>query len=97
MAAGKAIAAPRQENLMEVLTEGVDALGFEPEDLDGMNAALRRLVEDAGLRERLGAEARRTIARRGLTWEGNAARIIDAFREVAAGRPAVAAATGAAS
>jgi glycosyltransferase involved in cell wall biosynthesis len=86
MAAGKAIVAPRQDNLMEVLTEGVDGVCFTPEDAAGLEAALPPLVSDDALRRRLGAEAQRTIERRGLTWEGNAARIVQVFEEVRAGR-----------
>jgi glycosyltransferase involved in cell wall biosynthesis len=86
MAAGKAIVAPRQDNLMEILTEGADGVCFTPEDAAGLEEAVAALVRDDGLRRRLGEEARRTIERRGLTWEGNAARIVQAFEEVRAGR-----------
>jgi glycosyltransferase involved in cell wall biosynthesis len=86
MAAGKAIVAPRQDNLMEILTEGADGVCFTPEDAGGLEEAVAALVRDDGLRRRLGEEARRTIERRGLTWEGNAARIVQVFGEVRAGR-----------
>ncbi|HJT75931.1 MAG TPA: glycosyltransferase family 4 protein [Gemmataceae bacterium] len=91
LAAGMAILAPRQENLMEILTEGEDAVCFTPEDAAGLEASLLRLVQDEGLRRRLGAAARQTIHRRGLTWAGNAARIVQAFEELRAARPAAAA------
>jgi len=79
MAAGKAIAAPRQANLLEVLTEGVDALCFAPENLPELTDAVRRIVADCAFRRRLGAEAQRTIARRELTWSGNARRIVATY------------------
>ena len=86
MAAGKAILAPRQDNLLEVLTEGSDAVCFTPEDPGELETALRRLVSDEALRLRLGTEARRTIQRRGLTWDGNAAKIVQVAAELLAER-----------
>ncbi len=86
MAAGKAIIAPRQENLLEVLTEDEDALCFTPEDLTSLESALVFAVTDHALRYKLGVQARRTIDRRGLTWEGNAARVVQVFEELRAGR-----------
>jgi glycosyltransferase involved in cell wall biosynthesis len=82
MAAGKAIIAPRQENLLEVLTEDEDALCFTPEDLMSLETALVQAVNDDALRYKLGEQARRTIDRRGLTWEGNAARVVQVFEEL---------------
>jgi glycosyltransferase involved in cell wall biosynthesis len=82
MAAGKAIIAPRQPNLLEVLTEDVDALCFERENLPELVGAVRRVVSDRSLRQRLGAEAQRTIAREDLTWSGNARRIVAAFESL---------------
>lgn len=91
MAAGKAIVAPRQRNLQEVLTDDVDAIFFAPEHLEMLRAALARVVFDGALRRRLGEAARRTIERRRLTWEGSAARIVETFEESigAAAAPAV--------
>jgi glycosyltransferase involved in cell wall biosynthesis len=82
MAAGKAIVAPHQENLLEILTEGGDALCFPPEDRKALEVVLCRLVEDESLRRRLGEEAKRTIERRGLTWAGNASRIVNVASEL---------------
>jgi len=86
MAAGKAIVAPRQENLLEVLTEDVDALCFTPEDVESLETALVQTVIDGALRSKLGEQARRTIDERGFTWAGNALRLVQAFEEVRAGR-----------
>jgi glycosyltransferase involved in cell wall biosynthesis len=79
MAARKAIVAPRQPNLAEVLTDGVDALFFSPEDAMSLQGALARVVADEGLRRRLGDGASQTIAGKDLTWAGNARRIIGTF------------------
>ena len=74
MAAGRAIVAPDRPNIRELLTDGVDALLVPPEELA---MALDRVLQDDELRRRLGAAARATVARRNLTWTGNAARIVE--------------------
>lgn len=76
MALGKAILAPDQPNIREVLTPGVDALLFEPDQPIEMARAIIRLAGDAGARERLGNAARTTIDARGFTWRANAERIL---------------------
>lgn len=75
MAAGKAILAPDQPNIAEILTDGADAVLFSPADDVAMGRALARLVDDAALRARLGAAARETLVRKDLTWDGNARRV----------------------
>ncbi len=75
MAAGKPIVASDLPVLREVLTDDVDALLVEPEDLDAWQRALRRLVDPA-LRQRLG---RRALARFEAqhTWDLRAQRVLD--------------------
>lgn len=75
MAVGRAILAPDQPNIREVLTDGFDALLFPPEDEIGFRAALARLCADEGLRRRLGATAAASLEARGFTWDANARRI----------------------
>ena len=87
MAGAKAIVAPRQANLLEVVTDGVDAICFSESDRAGLQTALGRVVQDASLRNNLGREARATIERRCFTWNGNAERIIQTFEEVGAPAP----------
>ncbi|HET6574981.1 MAG TPA: glycosyltransferase family 4 protein [Fimbriiglobus sp.] len=51
----------------ELFTDGVDAVGHAPGDAASLAGAIGRLAADAGLRERIGAAARRTaVARFGL-------------------------------
>jgi glycosyltransferase involved in cell wall biosynthesis len=83
MAAQKAIVAPRQSNLQEVLTDGHDALLFSPEHPAELESTLVRLSRDEVLRRELGRRARATIDTRNLTWDGNASRIIQVFEEIA--------------
>lgn len=76
MAAGRAIVAPDQPNIREVLSDGETAVLFAPGEQGSMWQAIRRLAADAALRQRLGAAARAEIARRDYTWKGNAARVV---------------------
>jgi glycosyltransferase involved in cell wall biosynthesis len=77
MAMSKPIVAPRQDNITELLAEDREALTFAPGDVDGMAAALARLVASAEDRARLGAAARQAIDDRGLLWSRNAARVVE--------------------
>jgi glycosyltransferase involved in cell wall biosynthesis len=75
MAAGRAIVAPDQPNIREVLTHGRDALLFDPTCEGAMWASIASLIADATLRSRLGSGARNTLAQGDFTWLGNARRI----------------------
>ena len=75
LALAKAIVAPRQPNIEEVLSDGDDALLFDPADPQSLGQALSRLCADAALRERIARRAGTTIARKGLTWMRNAERV----------------------
>lgn len=74
---GRAIVAPDTENIREVLTDGQDALLFDPGREGAMESSLLRLCSDAALRARLGVAARRTIAEKSLTWNRNAERVLE--------------------
>jgi len=78
---GKAIIAPREPNLLEILSDGENALMFAGEQAGGLEDALSALCADAGLRARLGAGAKSSIGARQLTWNANAARVIALARE----------------
>jgi glycosyltransferase involved in cell wall biosynthesis len=75
MAACKAIVAPDQANVREILEDGVSCLLFPPDDTRAMEEAVVTLARDGELRERLGSAARAVIATRGLTWRNNAVRV----------------------
>jgi glycosyltransferase involved in cell wall biosynthesis len=64
MACGRAVVVSAAGGAAELFTENVDALGIEPGRADQLAAAVRRLVEDRALRERLGAGARQTAVER---------------------------------
>ena len=85
LALGKAIIAPRQPNLAEVLVDGANALLFDPAQPGAFEAGLTRLGADAALRERLAAGAAASIVEQGLTWQANARRVAAMAGALAAG------------
>lgn len=78
MAMGKGVVASRLGQIGDVLTNEETALLVAPGDARELSAAILRLVNSTGLREQLGAAARReAIARH--TWTHNARRVLDAY------------------
>jgi glycosyltransferase involved in cell wall biosynthesis len=79
MAAGRAIVAPDQPNIREILRDGETALLFDPDaPFDaprGLWPAIHRLAADPALRARLGSAARAELEARDYTWAGNARRV----------------------
>jgi glycosyltransferase involved in cell wall biosynthesis len=88
MALGRAIVAPDQPNIREILTHDKDAVLFDPESRRSFQSAVRRLVADAHLRARLGAAAAVTLRERKLTWHHNAERVIALAERLVARRSA---------
>jgi len=75
MAAAKPVLAPDAQNIREVLSSGEDAILFDRDDDHAFDKALMHLIEDDELRQRLGAAARASLIRQGLTWDENARRV----------------------
>lgn len=75
MAAAKPILAPDVQNIREVLSGGEDAILFGRDGDHAFDKALIHLIEDDELRQRLGAAARASLVRQGLTWDENARRV----------------------
>lgn len=76
MVLGKAIVAPREPNLLEILTDQENALMFDGRSPHGLEDALFTLCRDPELRARLATGARASIQRQDLTWNGNARRVV---------------------
>ena len=74
MAAGLAVVATPVGATGDVVRDGVTGLMVRPGDVDGLHAALERLLNDAGLRARLGNEAQ-AFHRRKLDLDGYVARL----------------------
>lgn len=84
LALGKAIVAPRQPNIEEVLTDGENALLFDERVAQSLEQSLSRLCSDAALRDRMCAGAAATISRLGLTWHANARRVTALAQKIGA-------------
>lgn len=82
MAAGRAILAPDQPNIGEVLEQDRTALLFDPSRPEALWQGIETLARDAALRTRLGNAAREEVLRRDFTWAGNARRVASLVRDV---------------
>lgn len=80
-AMGKAIVAPDQENIHDVLTHGETAFLFEPGNPTALVQAIQELARDECLRVRLGHAARKHILTN-HTWTRNAERILRIYRQI---------------
>jgi len=76
LALGRAIVAPAQPNIMEILQNGENAILFDPDDPDGLSSSIELASENSLLRTKIAEGARNTIALQGLTWQNNAQRAI---------------------
>ena len=74
MALGKAIVAPRQENIQELLREGEEAVYFTAGDAGSLGDALRGVVGNPERAADLGRAARAAISGRRYLWTANAER-----------------------
>ncbi len=64
MAAGRPVVATAVGEAPHIIEDGVEGLLVEPKDVAAMATALRRLINDAALRDRLGRCAVAKVARR---------------------------------
>jgi glycosyltransferase involved in cell wall biosynthesis len=76
MALGKAIVAPDQPNIREILTDEKSALLFKPEEPALLGDTVVLLATDPVLRARLGETARALIDSEGYSWKKNAERVV---------------------
>jgi glycosyltransferase involved in cell wall biosynthesis len=82
MATGKAIVAPNQANIREVLADQRTALLFDPANQGSFRDAVLALARDHQLRQDLGRAARESILDRGFTWTENARRVSRLYRRI---------------
>lgn len=81
MAAGTPIVSSAIGGTDELIEDGRSGLLVAPGDVAGLAAALRRVLDDSGLREGLAARARERVEA-GLTREQMAARVSGVYREL---------------
>jgi len=82
LALGKAIVAPAQPNICELLTDQYNALLFDPNQTDGMLQAIDRLCHNNQLLETISKNARNTIIAKNLTWNANAEQVVGLFERL---------------
>src|SRR5205085_12513615 len=78
MAHGRPVVASAVGGIPELVEDGVTGYLAEPGDVEGLRAALRRLLDDPTLRRRMGAAARRRMAER-CSWERVTAATLEAY------------------
>jgi glycosyltransferase involved in cell wall biosynthesis len=81
LAAGLPVVAPATGQLLERLTDGVDAIVVPPHDIDALGLALRRLRDDPEERIRLG-KAARAAAEADWSWDHQVRRVLGAIPSV---------------
>lgn len=84
MALGRAIVAPDQRNIREILVHEENALLFDPASADDFSESIKRLIGDENLRQSLGENAISAIHDGGLTWDSNAERVVTLFTSLLA-------------
>jgi glycosyltransferase involved in cell wall biosynthesis len=81
MASGLPVVTIRRPPLTEIVREGQEGLLFTEGDADGLAAAIARLADDRGLRERLGQSARERVVAL-YAWDAHCAQIESVLRRV---------------
>ena len=83
MAAARALVAPDTGPLREIAEDGVHALLFRQRSRDDLVAAVLRLIDEPGVRRRLGDAAAARV-RAELTWTDNARKVLAACERASA-------------
>lgn len=86
MSTGRAVIVSSLASACEWVDDGASGLVVPPRDVEALAAAMRRLVQDAGLRRTLG-ESALAVARREAGFAGNMRRVDAVFAHLLAGAP----------
>jgi glycosyltransferase involved in cell wall biosynthesis len=84
LAAGVPAIAPDQPNVRESVRDGATAVLFSPGNAGHLAAQLERLVRDRSFAATIGAAGRAWLIENDWTWQGNARRVVDAWRSLGA-------------
>lgn len=76
LALGRAVVAPDQPNIREILEHGRNSWLFEPDRPASMQQSIARLIADDPLRQRLAQCALQTVREGQMTWQRNAERVV---------------------
>ena len=82
LALGRAIVAPAKANILEVLTDGDDAVLFEPGNNQAFVLAIEKLCDDAELRYIVSKNAKQLINIKKYFWDNNASSVIDIYDRI---------------
>ena len=82
---GRAVVGARVGGIPSLVEDGVNGLLVDPDDIEGLAAALERVLTDADLAARLGAAGPRSPALHHATPEGYADNVLALVEKVAAG------------
>jgi glycosyltransferase involved in cell wall biosynthesis/GT2 family glycosyltransferase len=85
---GKAVVGCRAGGMVEIVEDGTTGLLAEPNDAASLEACLIRLIEDAALRERIAAGARKRYVEK-FTAMPTAAKVVEILSEAADAAPLV--------
>jgi len=80
MACGKAVVASRLGGIREVIVSGENGFLVDPSDAEEFAQAMVRLVQDTGLRDKIGERGRETI-RESYSWDAISHRHLEFYRE----------------
>jgi glycosyltransferase involved in cell wall biosynthesis len=84
LASGKPVCASRLGGVTDIVDEGKNGLFFAPGDHAGLRDALRRLITDPALRERMGEAGRKKVAQN-YTADAVTGRVIKLYEKLAGG------------
>ncbi len=83
LALGRLIVAPDDDNIKEILQDGVNAILFESGNDSAFKQAIIQAIEiDDAEKAALSLRAKETIKEKGFTWENNASRVVDLFNKL---------------
>ena len=81
LAMGKAIIAPRKQNIVEILEDGKHALLYSSQNEKELADKIEKLYLDIELKNSLSVEAVKLVKEKGFYWQSNANRIVEYIKQ----------------
>jgi glycosyltransferase involved in cell wall biosynthesis len=86
LAMGKAVIAPRKDNIVEIVEHEKHALLYKARDTKELADRIEQLYIDRELRKRLGLAAYQLVQEKGLYWRANASRVVEVIEKARKGQ-----------